>query len=169
MKKRGLNLPKQRIFTGPAPIWKRIAAFIVDLLIIEFILAFPFQSILKKMIPTDLSYREAYQFFTNNPSSSSILTIIMVMISILALFYFVVLEYTLGQTVGKIFMNIKVIGEKKRLTLLQCIGRSLFLLPVFPFFLLWFVDPIFLFFNKKGQRLSEFLTKTKIVQDYVIG
>jgi len=93
----------------------------------------------------------------------------MILLSILALFYFAILEYKLGQSIGKIFMNIKVISITKKLLFWQCIGRSLFLLPVFPFFLLWAIDPLFLFFNKKGQRLSEFLTKTKVVEDYIIG
>ena len=168
MKKKGLNLPKQRIFTGPALIWKRIAAFIFDLFIIEFVLAFPFQSIIKRIIPKDISYSAAYRLFSTNTQYTKLLTMVMIMLSLLALFYFTILEYKLGQTIGKILLNIKVVSENKELKFWQCIARSLFLLPVFPFFLLWVIDPLYLFFNKKGQRLSEFLTKTKVVEDYII-
>jgi hypothetical protein len=169
MKRKGLNLPKQRTFIGPAIIWKRIAAFILDMFVIEFVLAFPFQSVIKSIIPGGISYAEAYQFFAGNPQFTAMLSTLMFIVSILALFYFSVCEYKLGRTVGKIFMNITVTSENKKLSYWQCLGRSLFLLPVFPFFLLWFIDPLFLFFNKKGQRLSEVLTKTRVVEDYVIG
>lgn len=167
MKKKELNLPKQRTFTGPAPMWKRIGAFIIDILVIQLILALPFQSILRRIVPQKISYSEAYQLFTNNSALTSTLAIVMAVLSILAVFYFSVSEYKLGQSIGKIIMNIKVVSDRNSLNFWQCIGRSLFLLPIFPFFLLWFIDPIYLFFNKKGQRLSEVLTKTMVVQDYI--
>jgi len=167
MKKRGLNLPKERVFTGPALIYKRIGAFFMDLLVIEFILALPFQSIIKKSLPSNVSYKEAYNFFLNNPSFTTLFTLMMILLSILGILYFAILEYKFGQTIGKIFMNIKVVSENKKLLFWQCLARSLFLLPVFPFFVLWIGDPLFLFF--RGQRLSELLTKTKVVEDYIIG
>jgi len=168
MRKKSLNLPKQRIFTGPALIWKRIAAFAIDFFVIEFVLGFPFQSLIKRIMPTELSYSEAYSFFMNNSYYTKMLTALMIMFSVLAILYFAILEYKLGQTVGKILMNIKVVGEKK-LGFWQCIGRSLFLIPAFPFFLLWVIDPLYLFFGKKGQRLSEVLTKTKVVENFIIN
>ncbi len=166
MRTKGLNLPKQKGFIGPALIWKRMAAFVIDILIIEVVLAFPFQSVLRRIMPEELSYSKAYEFLSSNPESVALLSTIMIALSIIAILYFSISEYRLGQSIGKILMNINVVSEKKRLSFWQCIGRSLFLVPAFPLILLWAIDPIFLFFNKKGQSLSEVLTKTRVVGTY---
>lgn len=168
MRKKSLNLPKQRAFIGPALVWKRIVAFVIDIIVIEFVFLFPFQALMKKMVPESLTYSEAYNILNSNTEYMAIFSVIIFIISILAIAYFAILEYRFGQSIGKILMNIKVVGKNKRLAFWQCICRSLFLLPVFPFFLLWVIDPLYLFFNKSSQRLSEVLTKTRVVERYAL-
>ena len=168
MKKRGLNLPKESSFAGPAAIWKRAAAFVTDLLIINLVVMLPFRPLLQKIIPAELSYYEAYNFFTLHPGYSRIISIISAVIAILTIFYFAILEYKLKQTIGKTLMNIYVVSDAKEARFWQYIARSMFILPLFPFFILWVVDPIFLFFTKKNQRLSEILSKTRVIENYTV-
>lgn len=169
MKKRGLNIPKERTFTGPALVWKRLLAFLADLLIINLVLFFPFKRIILKSIPGFTSYSEAYGFFASHQGYTANLTIIFLIMALFAILYFVLMEYKIGQTPGKILFNIFVVSETKELKRWQFLVRSLFLIPIFPFFLLWIIDPLFLFFTKTNQRLSEILSKTKTVESYLIG
>ncbi len=164
-----MNLPKERTFKGPAIIWKRVAAFVTDILIINFILFFPFRRIITNMLPRFGSYSEAYEFFISNPGYSNKLMVVSLTMAIFAILYFTILEYKLQQTPGKMLFNISVISETKKLRLWQCISRSLFLIPMFPFILLWIVDPLFMIFTKTNQRLSEILSKTRTIETYVIG
>jgi uncharacterized RDD family membrane protein YckC len=168
MKKKGLNLPKERAFIGPALVWKRLFAFVADLLIINLVLFFPFKRIIQKSIPEFASYSEAYSFLSANQSYTTTLTIVSLVMSLFAVLYFALLEQKLGQTPGKMLFNIFVISDVKKLSFWQCVVRSLFLIPVFPFFLLWIIDPLFLFFTKTNQRLSEILSKTRTVSKYVM-
>ena len=168
MKKRGLNLPKERTFTGPALAWKRILALLADLLIINLVIFFPFKKIIEKSIPAFTSYSEAYNFLIANQSYVKTLTIVSFIMALFALLYFALIEYKIQQTPGKILFNIFIKSDAKKLSFWQCIIRSLFLIPVFPFFLLWVIDPLFMFFTKTNQRLSEIISKTRTIEQYII-
>jgi hypothetical protein len=168
MKKRGLRLPKERTFTGPALVWKRLLAFVADLLIINLIIFFPFRRIIQRAVPEFSSYSEAYSFLSSNQSYTATLTIVSLIMALFALLYFVLIEYKLGQTPGKMLLNISITGETKVLSFWQFVVRSLFIIPVFPFILLWVIDPLFLFFTKTNQRLSEVLSKTRTVEKYIV-
>jgi len=168
MKKRGLKLPKERTFTGPALVWKRLLAFVADLLIINLVLFFPFKRILQKAIPEFSNYSEAYSYLSANQGYTATLTIVSLVMALLALLYFTAMEYKIGQTPGKILFNIYIVSEMKGKAIWQFIVRSLFIIPVFPFILLWVIDPLFLFFTKTNQRLSEILSKTRTVQSYLV-
>jgi len=168
MKKRGLKLPKERSFTGPALIWKRLLAFVADLLIINLAIFFPFKKIIQDSIPRFDSYSEAYNFLASNQSYTTTLTIVSLVMSLFAVSYFALMEYKIGQSPGKMLFNVSVISDVKRLSFWQAVVRSLFIIPMFPFVLLWIIDPLFMFFTKTNQRLSEILSKTRTVQSYVI-
>jgi uncharacterized RDD family membrane protein YckC len=168
MTRKGLNLPKERTFKGPALIWKRVLAFLADILVLNLVVFFPFKKILSKMIPDLKSYSEAYNFILANQSYSKVIVLVSVVMALFAILYFVLLQYKLKQTIGMMLFNISVISEIKKLSVLQCIIRSIFLIPIFPFFLLWIIDPLFMIFTKTNQRLSEVLSKTKTVETYII-
>ena len=99
------------------------------------------------------------------------------------------LEKKMGQTIGKMLMKIyvvdareKVAGENARtlafmasshstsdnnnLKTWQLLARNLVFIPMFPFVLLWVLDPLFMFFTKTNQRLTEILGRTKVVEKY---
>lgn len=169
MKKRGLNLPRERAFIAPASILKRLLAFLADSLIINLVLFFPFRRIIQKLVPHFSSYSEAYSFLSSNQSYTSILTTVSLVMSLFAILYFALIEYRIQQTPGKMIFNIFIVNESKKPGFWQFLARSLFIIPVFPFFLLWVIDPLFMFLTKTNQRLSEILSKTKTVQSYNLG
>lgn len=160
-----LNLPKKKSFVGNASLVKRIIAFIVDILILNIFVLGPFRKIFINVIPSN-NFREAYDFLINNRLETNAIQLSVVFIAILFILYFSVLELKTKQTVGKIIMNIYVESKKKELRYWQCIVRSLFLLPFFPFILLWIIDPVYLFFNKDNQRLTEYLSRTKVIEKF---
>ena len=88
MKKRGLNLPKARTVTGPALLWRRVIAFLADVLIVNLVIFFPFKKIIQKSIPAFTSYSEAYKFISANRAYNKTLTVISLVMFLFAFLYF---------------------------------------------------------------------------------
>jgi len=162
-----LKLPGERKFEGPAPVWKRLAAFVIDLLILDFVVVLPFRGVFRKLVPAE-SINSVYAYLASQPDINAWLTYVSLITGIFFIAYFVILESRLNQSIGKIVMNIYVKSTDKKITFGQHLLRSLYLLPVFPFVLLWILDPLFMFFTSSNQRLSEILSKTKTVQQYTL-
>ena len=160
---RSLNLPRAHRITRNASLIKRGVAFILDLTIINLIIAYPLKSYMNQIIPNLTSFTATYNYFLANQELSYNLVSISIAISVLSIAYFTILELNIGQSMGKKLLHLKVISLKKDSKMWQYIVRSLFLIPLFPFMVLWMVDPIYLFFNTDGQRLTESMSKTKVI------
>ncbi|MCX8147370.1 MAG: RDD family protein [Candidatus Woesearchaeota archaeon] len=174
---RGIKSLKQKILISPANSLKRALAFVLDLIIIDFTLFFPFRRLFQKMFPNISSMDFSSIMNTiNDPSINSFLIAVSLSMGALVILYFALFEYMLQQTPGKTIMNIFVINVsrekdgkeakivKERLKLWQCILRNVFLLPIFPFFVLWIADITYIFFNRNRQRLLEAISKTMTVE-----
>lgn len=158
-----LNLPKAATMKAPAAVWKRIFAFLIDILLIDFLFAFPFKGLFKKLVPSG-GYFETVDYLTTSPRASTLLTLTIFLIGVLALLYFAILEYKTGQTIGKMLMNIQVEPTQKKGHFYQYLIRSMFLIAVFPFVILWILDPLFMIFSKEKRRLSEILSRTRTIE-----
>ena len=156
----------KKTFLAQASVLKRLGAFIVDLIIINIIILFPFRGVFESILPA-AKFSEAFDFL-RSPESSMILEVIMIAVGILTMLYFMLLEKKIAQTPGKMLFNLFVRSQGKDLKNWQLFVRSMFLIPIFPFVLLWLVDPIVLLFTKENQRLSEILSRTKVVEQYRI-
>ena len=161
-----LNLPKERTFIGPALLWKRIAAFFIDIIIINLIVLFPFRSLFQGILPKDYSFSEAYRLLSTSTNYTSFITSVTFVMSVLVILYFSMMERKMSQTIGKMLMKVYVVSNNNDLKTWQLLSRNLVFIPVFPFVLLWVLDPLFMFFTKTNQRLSEILSKTKVVEMY---
>ena len=161
-----MSFPNKKTIFAQASILKRAAAFFIDLLIINVIVLFPFDSVFEKFIPND-SFSETFEFLSGNADSTSIKAII-ISASIVTILYFVIFEKKLKQTPGKMLFKLYVEGQGKDLKYWQLFARSMFLIPSFPFVLLWLIDPIVMLFTKENQRLSEILSRTKVVEMYKV-
>jgi uncharacterized RDD family membrane protein YckC len=155
----------KKTFLAQASVLKRLGAFIIDLLIINIVILFPFTKLLEKIIPQS-SFSGAFELLSADQSGT--LTVVMLAISFLSILYFMTLEGKLGQTPGKMLFKLFVRGREKELRKWQLLVRSMFLIPVFPFVLLWIIDPVVMLFTKQNQRLSEILSKTTVVEKYKI-
>ena len=164
-----LNLPEEATKTliANALIWKRIAAFIIDLLILNFIVFISFGNVIEKYIPKNYSFSDMYDFLQTNPHFSDKLATVGIYSSLMALVYFIFLEQKMQQSIGKKFMNLYVVGmQNQKPSAWQHMVRNLFFIPIFPFILLWIFDPVLAIFTKNHQRLSEILSKTKVVEKH---
>ena len=126
---------------------------------------FPFRGIFNKIVP-DASFSKIFDFLNSNSEASTSITVLMVAVAVLTILYFVILENKLRQSIGKMIFNLYVEGQDKDIKYWQLFARSMFLIPIFPFVLLWIIDPIVMLFTKENQRLSEILSKTKVVERY---
>lgn len=132
--------------TSTAPVWKRILAFIIDILIFDFIIASPWTSSLPQ------------PHLGMQPDNMMIATVIVLITLFFA--YLVIAQYLIGQTIGMMFLRLQMTPND---SLWRIMVRNMFIIPVFPFILLWIIDPAFLLFT--GERLSERWsgTKTEVV------
>ena len=159
-----LNLPKEKTFTGPALLWKRIAAFFIDMALLGLIVFVPFRGVVASNLPQK-SFWESLKSLAS-PDVAGYLLPFYIAMSVLTFLYFFMLENKMAQTIGKKAMKIYVVGDNKQLKKWQVFVRNLLFIPLFPFDLLVIADPIFMLFTKTNQRLSEILSKTIVVENY---
>ena len=155
-------------YYAQASVLKRILAFIVDMFVINLTILWPFRKTFENMLPKSDSFSKTFEYLSKNPDLGWSITVVMFSVSLLAILYFYLLEKKLGQSIGKMLFGLYVKSQEKELKRWQLLVRSMFLVPVFPFVLLWIIDPIVMLFNKENQRLSEILSKTKVVEEYKI-
>ena len=156
-------MKKRKTIEMPASVWRRAAAFVIDLLILDIVIMFPFRKLLTA-VPAG-SIAETAEFFQQNPELMDSLYTAVIVIGVLSLLYFTIMEYKFHQTLGKMLMNLYVTEE---MTFWQALARNLFLLPFLPFILLWVVEPLYILFTKEHQRLLEILTKTNLIERHQI-
>ncbi len=146
------NLLSDTAQDNSASFWKRVIAFVFDLLVINLVVAWPFQSTLGQYAMKEFSLD------TVLPADAYF---IVFMIFLLAMLYFTFLEYYIGQTPGQMLMNIESVALDGDMTFWKALLRNIFILPFFPFYIFWVLEPIHLAFYK--QRLLERWTGTNTV------
>jgi uncharacterized RDD family membrane protein YckC len=158
-----LKLPKRKesMFANPL---KRMAAFLIDILILQFVVISSFASYFGKSFPkTEGDFMVMYTFLSSNQGIVYQMYYAIIAMAAIILVYFAFMEYRYSQTIGMMLFKLNVEStSSKELTVLQCILRNIYLLPIFPVFFLWVIDPIYFLFN--GERLSEKFSKTKTVE-----
>lgn len=142
---------------------KRALSFLFDLLIINIIIIWPFQQVFDNYVSTGLAFNNISGSMMDAQLPGSIYFLIFI-IFFLAMLYFMFFEYYLGQTIGQMFFDIKIISKNDNsgsISLWQSFVRTCFMLPIFPFYVLWIAEPLYLAFYK--ERLTERLTGTSTV------
>lgn len=147
----------------PALLWKRIAAFLIDLLIIDLTLLAPFSGVISRAMPVS-DFAALRTALEGQVHISGTLTFALFAMATLAMLYFALCESIIGQTVGKMLFGIRVAGVSSPVSFWRCVLRSLFLLPVFPFITFWLIDPLYMFFTRSSQRLLERWSRTITVE-----
>ncbi|MDD5253887.1 MAG: RDD family protein [Candidatus Nanoarchaeia archaeon] len=143
LKKNELNFmfkPKKKILT------RRSFAYILDILIVDMFIVFPFKSFL-----------EDYNYIINFNFDFKFIVLVLV-VALLTLSYFAVFEYYFNQTIGKLILGIKTISRKGRLTFTQALNRNVSKIST----LLLILDCLYLL-KKTNQRYSDKLAHTMVV------
>lgn len=147
-----LKLPSQRVHIHNASFLKRLLAFIVDIIIMDFVIFSSFDALLLLKKP------ELSSILNGSTQVSSSLYATGVLLMLIAFCYFVLFEYLLSQTPGMMLLSIEV----ENVTLWKAFVRNLYLIPLFPFPILWIMEPIYLLLRKR--RFLESITGTRTIQ-----
>lgn len=137
MKKRGAKI---------APFWKRLFAYIIDVLIVDVVVAYPFEKQLGKINGFSLSL-------------SGDLFIAVLIIGILTVFYWAILEYSMRQSIGKMVMRIFVNAPQKT-NMWMFLLRNLSKISVLTLAL----DSLYMFATKQHRRYFEILSNTEVLE-----
>ncbi len=143
--------------------WKRFIAYLVDIIIVDIIVAWPFQKTIDNFTSGFSSNVFAvYTSLNSNPDfiSSMLpsLALLFLITSLLTIAYWAVLEYKTKQSIGKMLMRITVKSDYKLLTLNQCIVRNISKISG----ILLLIDCIGLIGSH--QRFLERLSNTRVVE-----
>lgn len=152
-----LLLPNASKVVQDAGFFRRMFAFIFDILILDIIITAPFTKIFEGLLK-----RVEHNSLSSITYTSQELTAIVIIVMIV-LSYFILFEYILGQTLGMMLMDTKLSGEN---TLNNCIIRNSFIIPAFPFILLWIIEPIAIIFWKRG--VLEHISNTRTTHEKII-
>ncbi len=133
-----------------ASIWRRAVALFIDLFAMNFIVFNPFQSVLATYFETASLALES--------SIPGYVYASVILMSFVVLIYFALFQHYFQQTLGMMVMKLYVMPQTG---FWKSIARNLFILPFFPFNLLWIIEPAYLLF--KGRRILEKITKTNTV------
>jgi len=144
----GLNLPKRKVYVKEARLSRRLLAFLADLLLLDFTVFAAFGSVLPAHPDIVAMFR----------GIAPVVYAVAVSMALLALGYFTLFEYALGQTPGMMLLGLVA----ERVTLVKAFVRNAYLIPVFPFPVLWIIEPLYLFWRK--QRFLEAITGTRTVE-----
>jgi uncharacterized RDD family membrane protein YckC len=128
-----------------ARVWKRMLAFLLDLYL-SLVVCIGLVLVIVGEIPFS---------FTMDSHLSPVALAALTYMSIFVLLYHVFCEYILGQTPGMLLFGLTAqrTNAKKPMGFWESLGRNLFILPFFPFTLLWIVEPVYYMFQ--GERLLE--------------
>lgn len=155
---------KLKVSLFPAPLWKRVFAYVIDTFIINLIIVMPFQKPLEELGKglAEKSFFEAYKALLQTDLQAMMPKIffIFTVISLLSVLYWAVLEYKIGQSVGKILFNIYVKSQTERLTFGQCFLRNITKVST-PLLIL---DAAYMILTKGYQRYFEKISRTIVVE-----
>lgn len=149
---------------APAKMWKRAGAYILDILILQIVVVFPFKKNLKGITieNTDISYLQ--NLINNNPDIITSILLVSLSILMLSILYFSALEFYTRQSLGKMLFQIRVMSKTKDLKFWQCLIRNISK----PTTLLLFIDVLYLIFKHQNQRYLEKISNTIVVEEVML-
>ncbi len=139
---------KLKKIVAPVSLWKRVAAYIIDIIIVNLIIVYPFKGFFGNFENNGLLKELGSEIF-----------MVFLIISALTILYWTLLEFFLRQSIGKALLNIYVRSTEKELKFWQCLVRNLSKINT----LLLFIDSLNILFNKEHQRYLEKMSNTEVV------
>lgn len=104
------ELPQERMPESPAPLFRRAAAFIIDVLIFNIVLYPLFMKVFQGVsgLSNDLL---TVEYVTLHPELLTAMFGVIISSSLILCFYMALSEYSFGETLGKHFMGLHVKGS----------------------------------------------------------
>lgn len=146
--------PRTSVIVQDAGLWRRASAFIIDILIIDIFVTAPMTPVFEPMLQRMQENTVTTMTYTNMELAAVLL------IFTIAWIYFSLFEYLLGQTPGMMLMRLRTQGPRGITHMLM---RNSFLLPFFPFIILWAVEPFAIGFWRRS--VLEHITGTRTVHE----
>lgn len=149
---------QRKITVKPAPVWRRIVAFIIDICFFMFVINRPFLIAYFSIMGVSTEQITLSYFMADSQIGKYMLVSTFIS-SILMLVYFSATESVLGATLGKYLTGIKVISiTGSNASIIQALVRNIpkTLIPLFA------IDMIGIF-GRERQRFSEKLAGTYVV------
>jgi len=131
--------------------WKRVFAFLIDLVFVDLIITRPLSSFIG----------EEFNEFSDLLTFSFELILVSLLIGVFAVLYWAILEYKIGQTLGALIFKLRARSLNKGMSFSQAILRNATKISV----VLLFIDSINILFSEKKQRYFEVLSKTITVEE----
>lgn len=125
-------------------LWRRLLAYLIDILLLNFVVIFPFAPVLK-------SFKDKNAILTGFNLD---IFLALLSVSVLSYVYFVYLDYKLRKTLGKIILRFKTNG--KNLTLGRLLVRNI----TKPFLILYALDILYMLYKGIDQRYTEIISNT---------
>ncbi len=139
-------------------VWKRILAYIIDSIVISFIIVGPMTVSIENKFE-ELSYTEIFNQFSSLFDTN--FWLVMFFSLLFVLIYWTFLEWKFNQSVGKVIMNLSVENvDKKPLIFSQALIRNISKLST----LVLLIDFLYMLFNKGDQRYFEKLSNTHVIE-----
>ncbi len=139
--------PRPRSLKREAGLPRRAGAFFLDVFLIDLLLTGPFRPVLSRRIE--------WPFTPTQEELAATMVLFLI-----AYAYFVLFEYLLGQTPGMMLLSTRTNNLPR---VWQALTRNCFLIPVFPFVLLWILEPLMILFT--GRGILERLSNTRTLYD----
>ncbi len=151
----------QNLICSRVPLWRRAFAYIIDFLIIGLIILIPLQGFYSD-IPEEGGLSEAMTYLSDREMTPQMF-VIQFLIAFLSILYWAILEYKLGQSIGKLLMGIKieraVSFKNKRISFWECFLRNVSKFNL----ILVILDSLYMLFKRGEQRYLEVVTNTRVV------
>lgn len=138
----------------PAPVWKRAMAFVIDMLVLEFFVFSHFDTLLQNLTPYTLSSGQFASF-----------TMLTTLLGSIVLLYFTLLEFLFGQSLGQMATHLFVTPA----SLWRIALSNIVFIPVFPFIILWIIEPLMVIFSQQHQRLLHTLLGMQVIEIYEVN
>lgn len=143
---------------NPAALWKRVIAYLIDVLIVNFVIIFPFRKMTQ--LNSGSSFSDTYSYLSSAPGLSYKLFLVFLAIGVLTILYWAVFEYRLMQSIGKMVMHISVRSVSGKLSFRSAIIRNISKVSS-PFLAL---DVIYMLYKRSNQRYFEVVSGTEVVE-----
>ncbi len=141
-----------------AAFWRRVIAYVIDVMVISFIVVGPFSN---KLV-TSVEGESVAELFVNVQSTlTGEAFVVGLVVALLTLLYWTFLEWKFNQSVGKMLLRIEVFPKK--ITFNQAMLRNVTKLSS----IVLVLDVIYMFATKGNQRFFEKLSRTMVINEKV--